>query len=187
LGITFGGFVYFQGNPSDDLLNDFSSKDVLMDSCRLFLSLILVFKSPLLVQPAREMTVGYYQTLRGVKSMADSEQSFLSNLVSTSFVCVVVMLLTILLPQLSLAMGLLGSTSGSLIAYIAPAIMLWSANRRPWNQRPLLTTGYRPPFWLRGIPGKIVAILTLAFGLLVTASGFIAFIAQFTSPGATPS
>jgi len=104
-------------------------------------------------------------------------QSWATNIVviiETFSLGFLVLLGTIIVPQLSHVMEFLGSTGGVATNFIIIAWMLWCSTSSKWAMD---SSDYVRPLFLKGAMGRLVAVLLLIFGVIMSIFGIIAFYA----------
>lgn len=115
LAMSISHFWVMDGNPSDDLLGDYSTDDLLMNVARATLSLVQIIKTPLVYQPLRGIVHAALKIDRPVGAYSD-----LMNIIESLLVYGAIMAFTLMVPQLGTLMNIIGSTCGVCIAFILP-------------------------------------------------------------------
>lgn len=114
------GFLTFGNASSGLILNNYSTKDVLMNLSRIAVAISIVFSFPLAFVGARD---GWLDLL---KVPVDKRSDSLLNKTTLAILSVITLIAT-QLKELAFIMSFAGATLGNALIYIYPALMFMSA------------------------------------------------------------
>ena len=129
------GYIQFQGNTMDNILNNYPQDDWLANLARLAVTFTVTFSYPLMNYAYRTsfdylmFTVGFKIFCRkvDVSTLPDelnitipSVRRYILETVVAGIIC---WILNVLVPQISVIFGLMGAIGGSSIVFIFPAIL----------------------------------------------------------------
>ena len=124
LAVSVLGYLTFRGDVEGNLLNSYPSDDYLIDTARVALALVVTFSVPLMIHPSRVML----EQLLFPNSFGNSfvrPRVIALSLVSFAF------LISVLVSDISVVFGLVGSTVTPIVSYLLPAAFFLSAPSQP--------------------------------------------------------
>jgi hypothetical protein len=154
--MAVGHFYVQNGHPSGNLLADYGSSDAMMNLAKCVLSLVLIFKAPLVYRPLHSLAYSTFSL---------SPPSQLVGVVECFGVYSFLVVLTLLVPDLVTVMSWSGLTCGALIGFILPGLMLIIDSKK---EEPLDDGS---PAWTRGTQAKLIGTGIAASGLFISVLG----------------
>lgn len=134
---TFG-YILFQDQTSDNVLNNFGTDDWLANTARICVTFTITFSYPLMNFAFRTafdfivFDMGYKAIFGEMKNVHPKQNisvpSHRRYILETVIAGILVWILNVLVPSISVIFGLIGALAGSCIVFIFPALLQFSVS-----------------------------------------------------------